>query len=143
MSKQVAFLGFPPTETFEMPTATPQPTASRHTRSKKGTRKPRFRYIMGYYITPSDCVQRLLDTGIAVTGESVDRAGRAFVVVSARLSAIGFKLGGPSFIDINLPTRTGYCLVLATSYVKGQILDVDEELKRKVRCRIMFLCKSC
>jgi len=124
-----------------MPTAALLPTALQQALTKNRTRKPRFRYILGYYITPSDCVQRLLDTGIAVNGESVDRAGRAFVDVSARLSAIGFKLGGPRFIDVNLPTRTGYCLVLAASYVKGQILDVDEELKRKVRFRIIFLCK--
>jgi hypothetical protein len=76
-----------------------------------------------------------------MTGGSVDRAGRAFVDVSARLSAIGFKLGGPRFIDINLPMRTGYSLVLAMSCVKGQMPDVDEELKCKVRFRIIFLCK--
>lgn len=109
MLKQVAFLGIPPTKTFETPTTAPLPTASQHTRTKKGTRKPRFRYILGYYITPSDCVQRLLDTGIVVTGGSVDRAGRAFVDVSARLSTIGFKLGGPRFIDIN---QRGQVIVL-------------------------------
>ena len=141
MSKQVAFLGIPPTKTFGTPTTVPLPTASQHTRTEKRTRKPRFRYILGHCITPSDCVERLLDTGIPVTGGSVDRAGWAFVDVSARLSTIGFKLGGPRFIDINLPTRTGYCLVLATSYVKGQIPDVDEELIRKVGFRITFLRK--
>jgi hypothetical protein len=57
------------------------------------------------------------------------------------LSPLGFKLEGPRFIDIDLPTQTGYLLILAKSYVKDQILDVDEELKHKVGFSITFLSK--
>jgi hypothetical protein len=142
MSKRVAFTGIPPMvpETSEAPTTSP-PAASPQTPKKKRTRKPRFRYLLGYYITPSACVRRLLDKGVAVTGSSPDRECRAFRDVCTRLSPLGFTLWGPRFIDIDLPTETGYLLILATSYVKGQMLDVDEGFKRKVRFSVIFLCK--
>jgi hypothetical protein len=142
MSKHVAFTGIPPMDpdTSEALSTSP-PAASRQMPKKKRTRKPRFRYLLGYYITPSACTQRLVDKGVAVSGRYPDRECRAFRDVCARLSPLGFKLEGPRFIDIDLPTESGYCLILAKSYVKDQMPDVDGELKRKVRFRIIFLCK--
>lgn len=75
-----------------------------------------------------------------MTGRSPESECRAFRDVCISLS-LGFKLEGPRFIDIDLPTQTGYLLILATSYVKGEMLDVDEKLKRKVRFSVTFLSK--
>jgi len=84
---------------------------------KKKTRKPRFRYLLGYYITPTGYVQCHLDKGIAATGSSPDREYfgecREFRDVSPSWVC------GPRFIDFELTTQTGYCLILATSYVKA------------------------
>ncbi|KIM36511.1 hypothetical protein M413DRAFT_31564 [Hebeloma cylindrosporum] len=55
------------------------------------------------------------------------------VRVCARLSAIGFPIGGRRFIDIDLLSQTGYLLILSTSYVKDEMPDIDEERKRKVK----------
>ncbi|KIM36513.1 hypothetical protein M413DRAFT_31566 [Hebeloma cylindrosporum] len=117
-----------PEETSEAP-ATPQKRPRR-----KKIRKPHFLYILGYYITPTSCVQRLLNVGISVTGERPsDLPGRAFVRVCRRLSAIGFPIGGRRFIDIELPSASGYLLILSTTYVKDEVPDIDEELKNKVK----------
>ena len=55
-------------------------------------------------------------------------------------SRLGFQVDGPRFIDIDLPTQSGHCLVLAKSYVEDQMPDIDGELLRKVRFRVI-LCK--
>ena len=139
MSKHVAFTGIPPMdpETSKVPTTSPC-AASQKAPKKKRTRKPRFRYLLGYYITPLACVKRLLDKGIILTGGYSECLHRAFRDVCARLSPLGFELEGPRFIDIDLPMQSGYCLILAKSYVKDQMPDVDGELLCKVCFRVIF-----